>query len=316
MFNEIIGHRNQCLFLEKSMAANRVAHAYLFLGPARVGKMALARAFAQTFLATVGAAARSLEVNPDVTVVTRLVDEKTDALRGGTSVEQIRELRERLSYSSLLPSGKFAIVADAHTMTTEAANALLKTLEEPRGRTVMVLIASDLRTIPETVRSRCQLIRFGLVPRRELEDGLVKRGVVARDAERFSLIARGRPGVAIGFHTNPDAFAELTAVIDERAALRSKPLYDQLAWVEERSKQWNHDRVHEEFSLWRELLRDELLDALHLPQLKGITPSTRAMAGKADIAHVIRHMHRLAESEQAIRHHGDGRLALEHVLIS
>lgn len=294
MFPSIIGHRKVCEFLERSIIADRVAHAYLFLGPAQVGKMAVARAFAETLLGSGVTPSRSLESNPDVTLVGRLIED--DIMKTMISVDQVRELRERLSYSSFLPSYKIAIIDDAHTMTIEAANALLKTLEEPRGRTVIILIASDARHIPETVRSRSQLIRFGLVSDRVIDDALRKRGAHAKDAGAFVELAHGRPGVALEFLASPETFAELTIAIAERVAMRGRPLHARLRWVETTRKRWTHDDVAHEFSLWRALLRFELLEHLDSPRA------------------ALSAIKRLSTAEDALRHHGDPRLALEHFL--
>lgn len=299
MFEGVIGHERVKNFLGQSLATGRVAHAYLFLGPRGVGKMTVARAFAETLLHGEKKSAHALETHPDVTFVSRLNDEKKDIKKTAITIEQIRELRERLSYSSLLPGWKIAIVDEAETMTIEAANALLKTLEEPRGKTVIMLIATDLRRVPQTVQSRTQVIRFGLVPRQVLERELVAQGVSQKRAVAVSQIAAGHPGLALMLGQDEDAFDELQNALTERQALLRQPIYRRLQWAEVRAKK--KVDLEDELRLWRNLLRDELVRALDAADLQVTSYKLQALR-------------RLMESEDALRHHVDRRLVLEHFL--
>lgn len=290
MFSQIIGHKNAREFLERSLANGRVAHAYLFSGPSKVGKMAVARAFAEYLLHT-----KSLEAHPDVIFTGRLSDEKTGLPKSNISIEQIREVRERLTQSSLIPGWKIAIIEDADAMGIEAANALLKTLEEPRGQTLIILIARDIRYIPQTIRSRAQLVRFGLASQKEIETGLVSRGAAREKAIEISELVHGRSGVAVDLLEDKNALKELKEEIDERQELLSKPDYERMLWIEKRAKGLKSAALEDEFRLWRQILRDQLL----------LYPTR----------YTLHPLKRLAESEIATRHHVDARLALEHFLL-
>lgn len=312
MFESIIGHEAVRTFLERSIHNDRIAHAYLFLGPLQVGKMTVARAFLEALLHDGKGKPHPLEVHPDVTFVSRPIDEKTDQLKTAITILQIRELRERLAYSSLFPSYKIAIIRDAEAMTIEAANALLKTLEEPRGKTVMILLATDLRTIPETIRSRVQLVRFGLVPRRTLEAGLLARRALRGDAARLARIANGRPGRAIRFLEDPALFKEMIEAVEERRALIPSPIYTRLHWIDKNAKGLKADALGHELTLWRTILRDELLASLGVSELTVF--EDRIERQMSDVNCQLS-LSRLAESEAAARHHIDPRLALEHFLV-
>lgn len=308
MFEKIIGHSAVKRFLEQSIATARVSHAYLFLGPGRVGKMTLARAFASILL---NQEDKSLDTHPDVTVVKRIIDEKTDVLKQVITTEQMHGLRERLAQSALLPGWKIAMIEGAETMTIEGANALLKTLEEPRGKTIIILIAQDARFIPETIRSRCQVVRFGLVPRQELEAGLQSLGASKSEAEKISRLARGRPGEAVNMFKDPEVLTQRLQNLKDRSKLLGEPAYRRRQWIEKQVKNKKGEALHEEYALWREILRDALLCRLGIAEL-----ATNEMKNVTEerSANMTRALRRLAEAEDATRHHVDSRLALEHAI--
>lgn len=320
MFPNIIGHRTVCGFLEKSIQSDRVSHAYLFIGPSHVGKMTIAKAYAEALLYPTGAKNLSLESHPDVTHLERPIDEKTGLRKSAISIEQIRALRERLSHTSLFRSWKIALIDEAHTMTAEAANALLKTLEEPRGKTVIILLAGDARFIPRTVRSRAQVIRFHAVPRRVIEAGLRERGIPERRAAEITRFVHGRPGLAVHFAGHPKQFLERIEEIRERAGLISKSIYERIDWIERQSKKIKGN-LGEEFHDWRLVIREHLLSELGLREWMGAVPNDGQGLGipefnQASLGRWLEVSDRLAEAEDASSHHVDPRLALEHFLLA
>ncbi len=131
-------------YLKKSIEKNRVNHAYLFTGPEWTEKKEVALWFAELLGSK----------KPDITEVSVSEDKKE------ISIEQIRDLRRYLSLSSHSSLYKVAIIEEADKMTQEASDALLKTLEEPRGSAILILISSTASALPETILSRCEEIKF------------------------------------------------------------------------------------------------------------------------------------------------------------
>lgn len=131
-------------YLKKSIKKNRVSHAYLFVGPEHSEKKEVALWFAESLGCQ----------NPDITEISVPENKKE------ISIKQIRELRRYLSLSPHSSPYKVAIIKEVERMTAEAANALLKTLEEPKGDAVLILITNIPSALPDTIISRCEEIKF------------------------------------------------------------------------------------------------------------------------------------------------------------
>ncbi|MBX4186657.1 MAG: DNA polymerase III subunit [Candidatus Doudnabacteria bacterium] len=153
---KIQGHKNQIALLEKALKNGKLAHAYIFAGSDGVGKRLVAKKLAYELLDIHG------DFHPDLIEVTG---------EGDIKIEQIRDLAYKLSLKPYQAKYKVAIIDAADTMSTQAANALLKTLEEPKDYTYIFLITSNPNRLPKTILSRSQKINFGPVdlPREQTE---------------------------------------------------------------------------------------------------------------------------------------------------
>ena len=160
------------------------AHAYLFHGPPGVGKRRAALGFAGVLLGDPGRVER--RAHPDLYVLEPLGDQ--------IRIDAIRELRHDLHMRPFEADRRVYLVFGAHTLNDEAADALLKDLEEPPPYAIAVLVADDLGPLSETIRSRCQLVAF-----RRLADATVREEITARapqlseeEATALARVARGR----------------------------------------------------------------------------------------------------------------------------
>lgn len=200
MFAGVIGHMRVRSLLAAEV--RRPAHAYLFVGPAGVGKAAVGRRFAASLLCGEGGHGPDDDcgvcrrvvggVHPDLILV---------EAAGATSLG-VDQARETVAAANLTPvegDRKVIVIEEAGLMTESAANALLKTLEEPSASTVFVLISESEEDFPPTVASRCRTVHFSRVPHAELSAAL--REVAGDRSDEVATIAGGRPGLALTLAT-------------------------------------------------------------------------------------------------------------------
>ena len=158
------------------------AHAYLFHGPRGVGKRAAALAFAGELIGAPDRVAR--EAHPDLYVLEPLGDQ--------IRIDPIRELRRDLHMRPFEADRRVYLILGAHLMNEDAADALLKDLEEPPEYAVIVLVADELGPIPPTIRSRCQHVPFRRLSQRAIREFLAARGVGGAELEALARVAAGR----------------------------------------------------------------------------------------------------------------------------
>ena len=160
------------------------AHAYLFHGPAGVGKRTAARAFAAALLGD----DRRVQAgtHPDLFLL--------EALGDMIRIDEVRALHRDLHMRPYEAEWRVYVIADAHLLNEDAADALLKDLEEPPSYAVIVLVADELGPLPPTIRSRCQLVPFRRLPERVIRSLLAERapGLSEPEARALARVSGGR----------------------------------------------------------------------------------------------------------------------------
>ncbi len=203
-FENVIGHERVVELLRREVSSP--AQSYLFTGPDSVGKGTLAARFAAALLCAENGdhdvECRSCRlartgVHPDVTVIEP---------EGATSlgVEQARAVVTRASLRPVESERSIFLFPEAGTMTDQAANALLKTLEEPTASVVFLLVAESEDDLPATVGSRCRTVHVGRVPQAGMIEALVARGLSRAEAEGVAIVSGGRPGLALALMNRPE----------------------------------------------------------------------------------------------------------------
>ncbi|OGF21474.1 hypothetical protein A2Y83_00295 [Candidatus Falkowbacteria bacterium RBG_13_39_14] len=263
MFNwNIAGHENIKKFLENSVIREKIANAYLFYGPEKVGKKDMARQFAKSLFCVNKDRpceeclnCKQIEANiyPDFFRVARMEE------KGNIVIEQVRELREKFYRTSFLSGYKAGIIEEAEFLTDSAWNSFLKILEEPPSMTVIIIIANKIAPIPATIISRCQRIKFSLVPEDEITEHLCERGIERLSARRIARIAGGKIGLAREFANSRELFDKynekiLTFLRFFEKDMLLKEKNDVIAAISKEREQ-----ASESFDIIASLLRDFLL---------------------------------------------------------
>lgn len=174
IFSGILGHETQKSILNRALAGNRIAHAYLFTGPEGVGKQLLAVALARAIFCQDGTgcgecpSCRKVEHrnHPDL----HLIEPDGSSIK----IDQIRALQRELAFRPLEGSRKICIIDHADRMNPAAGNALLKTLEEPSGDALLILLSARPEAVLQTIRSRCQSLPFQRLSTDLIRDALLR----------------------------------------------------------------------------------------------------------------------------------------------
>lgn len=292
IFPEVLGHEKARTVLARVLASDRIPHALLLHGPDGVGKGLIARLFARSLVCTQRnsdatgcgsclACRKATHGNhPDVFLVTRLPkkerqagagpadddadddrDDDSRETRGGDLrpfiiVQQVRELNHHAAYAPREGRRRVFLVEPADRMNGEAQNALLKTLEEPPGEAVIVLVASRPHVLLPTVRSRCFQVGLGPMPPEDLATGLASRGVEPGEARIRAALAEGRPGRAMSLDLPAMAKRRDSILVSLEALAASPHAAADLNQYAERIVGENEADLLEGIDLVQALLRD------------------------------------------------------------
>ncbi len=198
-FDEVIGQEPIIRTLKNAVENDKVAHAYIFSGTRGVGKTTTARILAKALNCEQGPTVKPCGKCPPCTEIAsnRAVDVIEIDAASNRGIDEIRELRETVRYLPARDPYKIFIIDEVHMLTTEAFNALLKTLEEPPERVIFVLATTEPQKIPATIHSRCQNFHFRTVSFQEILDRLHEVAAaegVKVDKEALAILARGAEG--------------------------------------------------------------------------------------------------------------------------
>lgn len=271
----ICGNERVVEFLRLAIINKQLAHAYLFVGPAHVGKNEVARKFISSIFCLNQQDSefcgqchhcRQLKngLHPDFYFIERRLDEKTDKLKRDITIEQIRELKNKLQQGSLLGHYKVALISGAQYLNQNAANALLKLLEEPTPKTVIILLVDEPEAVPQTILSRCQVLRFSPVAHYKIESFLSAAGLELSSSQQLSHLAVGLPGLALEFSRNKEFLMSYNQDISNLLKIptlnisgRLKLAANLMEWQDDET--FNIARLNQLFDRWQTVLHDLII---------------------------------------------------------
>jgi DNA polymerase-3 subunit delta' len=236
-----LGNQKAVKLLERQIRSGKIAQAYLFCGPESVGKFTLAKEISRKIISGKDFSLDLIIVEPEIeTGKSGVVKEKE------IKIEKIKEAQRELSLFPYQGRYKVLIINNAHQMTESAQNALLKILEEPNKTSVIILITHEEDKIISTIRSRCQKIRFNLVPQREIESILSEK----KDKKDIAYLSMGRPGMAVDLTNNTAKAESLEDIWQKFKSLHKSGINEKLKIAEEMSRNIPEASNKLKFLLW------------------------------------------------------------------
>jgi DNA polymerase-3 subunit delta' len=217
MFSQVIGHHKNIELLQNILRTNKVANAYLFAGPPNIGKEFVAVNFAKALNCVEGSGGHFPYADAcDRCISCRKIDDSNHPdvriIRpegAWMKIDQIRGLQRQISRRPMEGRYKVYILTDVERMNLPAANSFLKTLEEPPGASVLILLTSNYNALLPTIRSRCQLVRFFLTPPTVLQNQLVEKlKLTETKARQITLLSGGKVGKALKLAQEEDINSE------------------------------------------------------------------------------------------------------------
>lgn len=260
----MLGHEWAVELLKGHIVNERVRHAYLITGPQGVGKRTLALRTIQGLNCpqpvSPGNACRQCLTcqriermqHPDLSIV------QAEEVGGTLKVDQIRELLRGISLAPYEAPLKVALLLRFDEANPNAANALLKTLEEPPPKVKIFVTAQDAESLLPTIVSRCELIHLRPLPFEEVTQGLTNQwNIASEQAQMLAHVSNGRPGYALWLHQTPEMMEQRGILLDDHKILLAATRVERFQYAEKLTK--DKSTFFQTLRVWQSLWRDVML---------------------------------------------------------
>ncbi|BCA80029.1 DNA polymerase III subunit delta' [Desulfuromonas sp. AOP6] len=316
-FGQVLGHDRQKDLLRRAIASGRLAHAYLFYGAEGIGKRLIALAFVRAVFCQNGtgcgtcSACRKVDHynHPDLHIL------EPD---GATiKIEQVRAIQKELSFRPLEAPKKICLIDSAEKLNPAAGNALLKTLEEPRGEALIILLSSQKERVLPTIRSRCQQIPFHALSRPLLQQALQEKlGLNESQGHILAALSEGSFKKALG--KDKDLFLEQRReLLKSLTALSPGSIIALFKLAEELSS--DKERFQEILELFQAFYRDLLLHKQGMPENElvniDLLEKIHRVAKRESISTLLAKLEAIAVSRRQADRNVNKQLAMEVLLM-
>lgn len=323
----IVGHEHTIDILRRTLAAQQVRHAYLFTGPQRIGKSLLARRLAQTLLCTGGpnpqiapqepcnqclSCRKVLHGNhPDIHIITKAEDKQF------ILIEQVRALQSDAARRTLEGRRNIFIIENAQDMNVQAANCILKTLEEPEADVVLLLTVPDAGLLLPTILSRVQLLSMQLLTAAQIKNALIECWETEPDeASLIASLSAGRLGWAVQAVEDDDLLDERKAQLELLTKLPTITKVQRFDFVQRLGT--DGEKVRHMLELWLLWWRDMVLAAngcLDLTVNADMRDLLKAQSIKIGTIEAERMVRAILQTQTALEQNVNARVALEVLML-
>jgi len=317
-FAEIIGHERVIEVFRRSIRSGKTAHSYIFEGPAGCGRKKTAFALIQAIFCSnadgdsCGACSACRKVSSgnhaDIHVVEPLPDKRD------ISIDQLRELQHDLALRPYEAPRKVCIIEPAERMSLSAANSLLKTLEEPPGKAIIILLTENSDTLLATIRSRCQLIRFAPLSGENIKLLLEKQGMDSSTAALLAQMADG--SMQRAFELDDESLAGRREILLKHLASIS---LGKIATIFNASEELSGNR--EDVLETLDMLLSIYRDIIHLAAGCGdivntaMRPALDSIAASLNLERALQTAGDVLDSRRAVQQNANVKLALDHLFM-
>ena len=320
---DLLGHDWAVDILREHVAKGRLRHAYLFTGPQGVGRRTLALRLAQAINCpqppAPGEPCRACRTctqiermqHPDLSIV------QAEAEGGTLKVEQVRELQRSLALTPYAARYRVAILLRFEEAHPSAANALLKTLEEPAPQVVMIVTAESAEALLPTIVSRCEVLCLRPSPLEQVSQGLQAHWSLTPERASFlAHISGGRVGYALRLSEAPERLVQRQAWLDDHRRLLAASRVERFAYADGIYK--DKDALRQALNTWLSLWRDVLLRAAGAsasPINVDREDDIHALVGRVNLQDALRIVAGIERTQDLLDRNVNARLATEVLLL-
>lgn len=322
--SELTGHLEVYDYLNRAITLGQ-GHAFCLLGPNGVGKSVLAVRIIQKLFCQ---SPKQGEPDGDCLVCRQIASGQysevlwlaKQADKKNISIEAVRQLKEFAFLSSRQISRRVAVIEGVENLSDEAANALIKILEEPPQGFLFLLLANNQSSLLPTILSRCQVVKLGLVPESLIAKALLDRGCSLEESKELAVWSQGRPGLAFYYHESKEAWQEnLNQAVIFLNILTSDNIWQaaQNFLEQEFKKDKDSDRAMALLIIWSDIVRDILLMKLGLNsylRYQNLKNQVELVVRQQSLDKILVWAYAILAAQRQLNQNGQVRLAMDYLI--